>query len=206
MQIITVSREFGSGGRELARRLADALKLSYYDNEIINEIAKQENLDADYVSRTLDSGLRWNMPIHYARSFVSSSSSAEAAHLLAEQHNIIRRLAAKGSCVIVGRGADAVLSKYTPFRIFAYADINARAARCRANVRPDEEKLTDNELIRKIKQIDKNRALSYRLVSDTPWGDKHGYDFCINTTGINIKEVTPLLADYAQQWFKNKIQ
>ena len=204
MRIITVSREFGSGGRELARRLADALSFSYYDQEIIEEIAAQEKLDAGYVARTLDAGLRWNMPIHYARSFAVAQPAAGTAQLLAAQHRIIRRLAPKGDCVIVGRGADAVLREYRPFRVFVYADDASRIARCLAHRRPDEADMTERELARRIRQIDRNRAAAYELIASTAWGDRRGYDLCVNTTNLNIKEITPLLAAYAEQWFRTR--
>ena len=73
-KVITIGREFGSGGREIGRRIAEKLQIAYYDQEIIEEIAAQEKLDAGYVARTLDAGLRWNMPIHYARSFLPRST------------------------------------------------------------------------------------------------------------------------------------
>ncbi len=203
MRIITLSREFGSGGRELARRLADELGLSYYDNEIIQEIAASENLDADYVARTLEKGIRWNMPIHYAHSFIPAPSSVGAPQLLAAQHNIILQLAPKGDCIIVGRAADVILREYNPFRIFVYADMEQKLARCRTHMRPDEVNMTDKEFEKRIKQVDKRRASSYSLVSDTPWGDRRGYDLCVNTTNFEIKEIAPLVAEFAKQHFEN---
>lgn len=103
--------------------------------------------------------------------------------------------------MIVGRGADAILREHHPFRIFVYADVEARVARCCAHRRPDEEGMTEREMERRIRQIDKGRASSYDLVSDTAWGDKKGYDLCVNTTNLNIKELAPLVAEYAKQWF-----
>lgn len=67
MKIITLSREFGSGGRELGKRLADYLDFAYYDKEILTTIAKQGNLDEGYVERLLESGLQQNIPITYGR-------------------------------------------------------------------------------------------------------------------------------------------
>lgn len=78
MKIITISREFGSGGREVGKRLADVLKFRYYDGEIIEAIAKESNMDEEYVSRMLESGSLWEFPITYGNSIaVFSESSVE---------------------------------------------------------------------------------------------------------------------------------
>lgn len=200
MRIITVSREFGSGGREIAKRLSDILEIAYYDNEIVAEIAKRADLDEGYVANSLDKGLRWNMPIHYARSFSHVAVANNAVQLLAEQHNIIKELAERGDCIVVGRAANVVLEKHRPFRIFVYADMQTKIERCKSRA-ADGENLTDKEIKKKIIQIDKGRASSYNVVSPYRWGDKRGYDLCVNTSKLDIKEITPLLAEYARRWF-----
>jgi cytidylate kinase len=74
-------------------------------------------------------------------------------------------------------------------------------ARCRKRASADE-KLTDKELERKIRQIDKNRADNHDLISSIRWGDKAGYDLCVNTTNIEIKDIVPVIADYARHYFE----
>lgn len=201
MRIVTVSREFGSGGREVGKRLADALGIAYYDREIIAAIAEEAEMDAGYVEHILDNSLHYSTPLTFSHTlslnyFVNSS----APQLLGLQHKIIRSLAEKGDCVIVGRGADAILEAYKPFRIFVYADMDAKLARCRARATADEH-LTDRELERKIRQIDKNRADNHDLISSARWGDREGYDLCVNTTNVVIKDVVPHIADYAKAYF-----
>lgn len=203
MRIITVSREFGSGGREIAKRLSDALGIAYYDSEIITEIAKRADLDENYVANSLEKGIKPTVQIHFACAFSHIAAPDPAVKLLTAQHNIINEIAEKGDCIIVGRAADVLLEKHKPFRIFVYADTESKIARCRARA-TDDAKLTDKEIVKKIKQIDKGRASSYNMISSTDWGDKRGYDLCVNTTNVNIKEITPLIAEYAKQWFKNK--
>lgn len=84
MRIITVSREFGSGGRELGRRLADALNLSYYDREIVTEIAQAVKTDATYIERKLSRGFTLNYPCTFRRSFASMEpSTREVAGIFA---------------------------------------------------------------------------------------------------------------------------
>lgn len=203
MRIITVSREFGSGGREVAKRLSDLLGIAYYDSEIITEIAKRSELDEGYVAHSLESGIQPVFQIHFASAFSHISAPDPTVKLLAAQHNIINELAAKGDCIIVGRAADVLLEKYNPFRIFVYADMQARIERCKSRV-AEGSNLSDREIEKKIKQIDKGRASSYSMLASTNWGDKKGYDLCVNTTNINIKEITPLIAEYAKKWFEDK--
>lgn len=202
MSIITVSREFGSGGRELAKRLSDTLGMAYYDHEIITAIAKEAKLDEKYVERTLESMAFNNYPITFSRTFSGISAvNTITPQLFAVQHKIIRELAEKGDCIIVGRGANAVLREYHPFSIFVYADMASKITRCKQRAAEDE-KLSDKEINKKIKQIDKDRAKNYYLVSNARWGDKSGYDLCLNTTNINIKEFTLIIAEYAKRWLE----
>ncbi len=202
MRIITVSREFGSGGREVGKRLADVLGIAYYDKEIITEIAKEMELDERYVEHTLDSSPYNTFPLTFSRTLMMGSMVYNSAPLIiAKQHKIIKELAKKGDCVIVGRGADAVLKSEDPFKIFVYADMDAKIKRCRER---GDEGLTDKDFERKIKQIDKARASSYGLVATHKWGDKAAYSLCVNTTGLEIKEIIPFIAQYADKWFKTK--
>lgn len=202
MKIITLSRQFGSGGREIAKRLSDELGIAYYDNEIITEIAARENLDAGYVERTLENGFQWNIPIHYARTISYIPIDREAGKLLATQHVIMKEIAARGDAIFVGRAADVVLREHMPFRIFIYADMAARVARCQA--RGGAERLSDKQMEKKIRLIDKNRALGYDMVSALAWGDKEAYDLCINTGNVEIKKIVPLIAEYAREFFKGR--
>jgi cytidylate kinase len=205
MKIITVSREFGSGGRELGKRLADELSYSYLDREIVTAIAEKSSLDEAYVERNIESGLLRMYPLTFSRTFTHMPLIISGTpDLLSEQHKVIKELAAKGDCVIVGRGADIVLQEYSPFKIFVYADMPAKIERCRK--RSDESErlsdLSDREIEKRIKQIDKSRADNHNIFSASKWGDKCGYHLCVNTTGIEIKSFVPHIAEYAVKWFK----
>lgn len=199
--IVTVSREFGSGGREVGKRLADALSCDYYDREIIAAIAQESNMDAGYVEHVLDNSLHYSYPLTFSHTLsVNYFLNSSAPQLLGIQNKIIRSLAEKSNCVLVGRGADAILEQYKPFRIFVYADLEAKLARCRSRA-PADEHLTDRELERKIRQIDKNRADNHDLIAAYRWGDRNGYDLCVNTTNVDIKDIVPVIAGYAKAYF-----
>lgn len=203
MKIITISREFGSGGREIGKRLADQLGFDYYDREIITEIAKKYELDENYVEEALSQDLLKNIPITYNQtlSYMIPCTPYSTSLLLAEQQKVIQMLASHRDCIIVGRSADVILENYHPFRLFIHADMESKIQRCRSRVSSDENP-DDRELIKNIRKVDKARASHHELFSEIPWGDKSGYDLCINTTHADIKTLIPVIAEYALCWFQ----
>ena len=201
MRIITVSREFGSGGREVGKRLADELGFAYYDREIVTEIAKKHELDEAYVEKTLDSGIFRNIPVHFGRTFTYSPAMiSNSVNLFVEQHKIIKELASKGNCIIVGRAADVVLKDYKPFNLFVYADMESKIKRCQARAL-EGEKTGERDMEKKIRKVDAERAKYYEFFSNTPWGDKAGYHLCVNTGEMEIKKMVPLIAEYAKAFW-----
>lgn len=202
MRIITISREFGSGGRELGKRLADALGFAYYDREIVSSIAEKCNLDEGYVENVLRKGLTINVPITFGHTFYfySDPTSENELKVLNMQQQIIKELAQRGDCVMVGRSSGIILEKYNPLRLFVYADMEWKVKRCRERASA-EEHLTDRELEKKIRQIDAGRARHQKLLTDRKWGAPEGYDLCINTTNLEIKKIIPGLKEMALCWF-----
>lgn len=197
MSIITISREFGSGGREIGKRLAEILGYAYYDREIISIIAENKDMDEDYVENILENRLLKIYPVKYGRTFSSASVMVQQnmTKILVEQQKIIKNIALKGNCIIVGRSANVILREYEPLNLFVYADMKSKIERCRKYA-DEEEKMSEKELIRKIKQVDKGRERHHELFTNMKWGNKEGYDLCINTTGLEIKELTPVIAEY----------
>lgn len=193
-RIITIGREFGSGGRELGRRLAEELEIAYYDQEIIAEISKRSSLSEQYVSQILEGEPISLPPITIGRSFypVKDPAFEMKQSIYQQQSKIILEMAEKSDCVIVGRCADYILKEYQPFRFFVYADMDSRMKRCREKA-PEQEHLSDKELKQHIKNIDSKRAKYYRFYTGQTWGEKLNYDFCINTSKTIIKEVVSVL-------------
>lgn len=192
---ITISREFGSGGRELGRRLAEQLGMAYYDQEIVSEIARRTDLAEHYVEQIVEQKRLVPFPIHVGRSFypIQNPVFQMQQKILLEQHKIICEMAEKSDCVVVGRCADYILRDHGPFRIFVYAGMESKIMRCRKKAADDSD-LTDQELRRQIAAIDRNRAAYYRNYTGLQWGEKKNYDLCINTTDVVIKEIIPSLA------------
>lgn len=200
MRIVTVSREFGSGGRELGKRLADELGFAYYDREIISAIAKDTELNEAYIANTLESGMM-SYNVSFGVTFSAASViSQNTVDILIAQQKIMKEIAQKGDCVIVGRSADVILEKYNPFNIFVYSDIESKVNRCRS--REDGEQMSDKQLIKKIRQIDKNRAKLHSMVAHSKWGDKEAYQLMVNTSGFTIKDLVPMTAEFARAWFE----
>ena len=198
-QIITIGREFGSGGRELGRRLARELGFDYYDKEILTQIAERTSLSEDYVQRVVENQPHQLYPITTGRSFlyVDTQPLQQAGAVYQAQQEIITRMADESSCVIVGRCADFILRERKPFRIFVYADMASRIARCRERA-PEGESLTDREYRQEIQRVDKARAKYYEFYTDRKWGDKLNYELCINTTNQDIPSIVPHLAKLFQ--------
>ena len=205
MRIITISREFGSGGREVGKRLADALGFAYYDREIVSSIAEKCDLDEGYVENVLRKGLTVNVPLTFGHSFYfySDPTSENELKVLNTQQQIIRELAGQGDCVMVGRCSGIILESYAPLRLFVYADMDWKVRRCRERA-SDSEQLTDRDLEKKIRQIDAGRARHQRLLTDRKWGDREGYDLCINTTNVEIRKIIPGLKEPALCWFDQR--
>lgn len=195
-KIITIGREFGSGGRELGRRLAEELHIEYYDKEIIAAIAEKTSMSQEYVQEVLEGKPHHLYPITVGQTMLITDNfyfHQEQSIYLA-QSEIIRSLAQKSSCVIVGRCADFILQDLKPYRIFVYADMDSRVKRCISRNTDSQKHLTEKEIRKQIISIDKNRARYYDFYTGNKWGDKSNYDLCINTTDVNIKNMAAVIA------------
>jgi cytidylate kinase len=205
MKLITISREFASGGRELGKRLADTLGYDYYDREIIEAIAKKCSKTENFVEYALENHWWQTVTLTYGRSFVSNAPLQEMQmQIVGEEWNVLKEIAEAGrDCIIVGRNAHARLSEYAPLRIFVCADTAAKLERCRARA-PEGEHLTEKQMLRQMQTIDKNRAKLCELYSNQKWGDRAAYDLIVNTTDWDIKELTPAVAEFANRYFARK--
>lgn len=204
MRIITVSREFGSGGRELGKRLADALGFDYYDKEIITAVAKGKGLDEDYVEKALDHHAWRSVPLAFGRSFGMPAVQTMETELLLEQKRVLEGIAKLGKdCVIVGRNADLILEKENTFNIFVCAQTDAKVKRCMERAEKGEQ-LTEKEVLQHMRRIDRNRASTRAILSDSEWGKGGTYHLTVNTTGWSLKVLAPAVAQFALCWFENK--
>lgn len=192
-RIITISREFGSGGREFGRRLAEQLNIAYYDQEIIREISRRTKLAEQYIEQIIEQKPIIPFPIHVGCRLQPCSFSnpvlEQQQSIMLEQNKIIRDMAERSDCVIVGRCGDYILERFHPYRIFIYAELEHRIKRCMERC-TEHEKCSSSEMKKKILSVDKNRKKYYEYYTGKTWGDPLNYNLCINTTDVNLSEVT----------------
>lgn len=187
--IVTIGREFGSGGREFGRRLAEELGIAYYDKEILLEIDKRTPYSLSYIQNVSENRPVVLPPINYGNSFLLYKDAGMEQHtdVFRTQSDILKEISEKGSCVIIGRGADYVLRDKHPYRIFVYADIASRIERCKKRANDEEKTYTDKKWTRYIRSVDKKRRAFYDFYTGVEWGRKENYDLMVNTTNGDIK-------------------
>lgn len=197
MSVVTISREYGSGGREFGRLLANELGFTYADKEIAHELAGKTHLSEGYIEHFLDTGVPVGMPQSdedggFSYSFAQTQKNV---NLQIETHNLLRQLAKDKDIVIVGRASDIILQDFEPFRIFLYAEIAAKIHRIQER---DKEKsdLSVKNIEKIMKVMDTERYQHHALFSHVRWGEKIGYDLCINTTNVDIDKIVPAVAVY----------
>lgn len=200
--IITISREFGSGGRELGKILADLLGYDFYDKQIISEIAKKYKFDNDYVEKIIDTDFQQAISFKYGRTIqYSKNINMNKMNILVEEKEVIERIAKLNrNCIIVGRNADVILNKYDVFSIFVCADLESKCQRCLDRFN-NEEKKTIKSIENEIKNIDKIRAKTREILTEGKWGDRSQYNLIINTTGWNLNNLGISLSNLIKNWF-----
>ena len=190
-RIITISRQFGSGGRTVGKLVAEKLGIPCYDKEIIEKIAEQSGFAKDYVEEhgeTTSSG-GW-LSAAFGDSYILNGQSNQDVIWLA-QCKVIDEVAAKGSCVIVGRCADYILKdKAECLRVFIHADMEKRAERV---VKQYGESEIDPG--KRIKDKDKRRAAYYRIYTDQVFGDVRNFDITLNSGTFGIEKCAEIIAD-----------
>lgn len=184
--IITISREFGSGGRTIGKAVAQKLGIPCYDAELITEMAKQSGFAEDYVREAGEyapGGLLNSM-------FTSRAGGPTNEDILWQiQCNIVAQLAKKGPCVIVGRCGDYILrDRPDVLKVFVHADMAFRAKRI-VEVYGQREESPEQRL----KDKDKRRSTYYRFYTGRKWGQLDTYDLMLNSGILGIEKCTELI-------------
>ena len=184
--VISISREFGSGGRLIGKRLAARLGVPCYDRTIIQKTAEKSGLSPDFIARA-EERARSRFHLSAAPAGVGSSPISQGVpvshQVFFAQAEVIRELADKGPCVIVGRCGDYVLGDRPGcLRVFVHASLPSREARCL-----EEYHLSQEDMGKYILQMDKGRANYYNYFTGHRWGDMRRYDLTLNSgvTGID---------------------
>ncbi len=185
--IIAIGREYGSGGHEIGKQLAERMGISFYDRNMLDEIAKEMNVDAEKLQKYDE---RRKIPV-VSRTVRGFSNSPEEA--VAEfQFDYIKKKAENGeSFVVVGRCAEYVLRTYNLISIFVLGDEAEKSKRVQA-----VRNVSDNEALSIMKRHDRTRKYYHNHHCDTKWGDSRGYDITINSSKLGLEKTISLLEDY----------
>lgn len=198
--VITIAREYGSGGREIGRRMADELGYAFYDKELIDIVAREGGLTPDAVERreqNLSSKLLYELVMQDFTVPIERSLSFDDA-LFVAQSRVIRRLASEGPCVIVGRCADYVLQDHRAcFKVFVHADEDTKLDRA-----VTEYGDSGGEAMDKLKRVDKARANHYRAYTGRTWSDASNYDLTLDSSFWGIEASCRLLEDAVRAHLK----
>ena len=186
-RVITISREFGSGGHTIGRMVAEKLGIPCYDAEIIEKIAKESGYSDEYI-RTEGEGAqdRWLSNIFSNRAMGPTNQDT----IWVIQSRIITELSEKGPCVIVGRCADYVLKgKANLLNVFIHATPEKRAERI---VREYGER--DTSPLERIREKDRRRAAYHRFYTDLKWGHAQNYHICLDSGELGLEKCSSIIA------------
>ncbi|WP_069998081.1 cytidylate kinase-like family protein [Cellulosilyticum sp. I15G10I2] len=192
-KVITISREFGAGGGEIGNKVAKALNYEYYDKELILKTARESNVD-------VESLLKWDekvpMNFGFSQSLFDFYNKPLSEKLFDAQQQIIKIVAEKGNCVIVGRNANTILKEYDhALHVFVHADPYWRLKRM-ANKMPDAAEAKVSEQIR---TIDKMRRKYCTYYTHTEFGVADYYDISFNTSKLGIDVCVEIICSLAKQ-------
>lgn len=198
--IITIAREYGSGGHLLGEMLSKELGIKLYDKEFIHLVAEKSGINEQYIKKNEQSipsfWLKCILGKNSEQSLERSLSSDDV--LFVAESKIIQELAEKGPCIIVGRCADFVLRDYPNLiKVFCYSDLKSACVRCVQEYGVSEEKAESE-----IKRINHNRIAHYEYYTGEKWGEPHHYNLMINTGSIDLSVACNLIKSI----YKNRIK
>ncbi|MEE3493065.1 cytidylate kinase-like family protein [Ruminococcus sp.] len=196
--VITIGRQFGSGGRSIAEKLAKKLDIKFYDKELISIAAKESGISPEVfegVDEKATNSLLYSLSMgmySFGSGFPAMGDLPVNDKLYLLQHKIIKEIAEKENCVIVGRCADYVL-RDNPKRvsIFIYADMEFRKEQ---SIKKHGIDPAHAEHI--INKTDKNRANYYSFYSGQKWGQAENFDLCIDSSKLDEDKIVELIAEY----------
>ena len=200
--IITIGRQYGSGGHEIGQKLAKELGIKCYDKELLDRAAKEsgicQELFEHHDERPTNSFLYSLVMDTYSMSGYTSAPFVDMPlnhKVFLAQFEAIKKLASEESCVIVGRCADYALAGDPDcVSVFIHADMDFRLKRIKAD--SDKEFKDDNKVIDFINKTDKKRANYYNYYSSKKWGDARSYDFCLDSSILGIDKTVDMIIEY----------
>lgn len=188
--IISIGRQHGSGGREIARLLARELGIKCYDKEIVDEAAKHSDFSRDLINAYDEK--RMSAFMLHAGGYGLNENFRLNMQVVSAQFDAIREIASNGDCIFVGRCADYILRDRSDLvSVFILGDMDERL-KCLER----RQGLDEAAARKKIKEVDKDRSSFYKYYSDQVWGDAQNYDLCINSSRLGVEGTVKVIMDY----------
>ncbi len=198
--LLTVGRSFGSGGSEIAKKVADKLGISYYDKELIKLAAIKSGINEDLLSDADEKPVNSFLYSVVTHGFPTYASPIQYNNLITNdkvfsiQTDIIKSIAENESAVFVGRCADYILREYpNVLNIFVYANKASRAKRISS-----VNNITEKEAMDAIKKTDKDRSSYYNFYTNKAWGECSNYDLCINSD-LGVDKCVDIIANFVKE-------
>ena len=192
--IITISREYGSGGHSIGQRVAKELGIDFYDKDIIKAAVNESGLDKAEVEKAEEEITRTAM---FLRLIAPASYSDQQYYIRTIEQRFIVEVALKGSCVILGRCADDIMEKagIPSLNVFLYASDIHRAARISTLIGSDNP----TEIQKKMQKTDSARRIYYEQFTGKKWGDSRNYTLCLDTGFVGYDAAVQLICDAARK-------
>ena len=189
-RIITISREFGSGGRFIGEELAKKLGLAYYDKNIINEIAEKSGLSPEYIQESAELSPKKGL---FAYAFAGRDITGKSVEdmVYEAQRKVILELADKESCVIIGRNADYILKdRDDVLNVFIHGDTPEKIQRITRLYNVEEQKA-----VKMMADTDKRRMANYNFYTDQKWGKASNYTLCLNSSQLGYDRCEKIIME-----------
>ncbi len=192
--VVAVSRQYGSGGHEVGRKLAEKLGVKFYDKELLSKIAQDSGMSKnliEFYDEMPSKSLLFSLAMDaYPMSFTEVPINQK---VFQAQVETIKKIASEGSCVIIGRCADSILADEEGLvSVFIHADMDSKIARVM-----DRDGLSEDKARDRIIKTDKKRASFYNFYSlDKRWGDVNSHDLTIDSAVLGIDGTVELLYSY----------
>ena len=178
-RIITISREFGSGGRFIGEEVAKKLGIAYYDKNVINEIAEKSGLSPEYIQENAELSPKRGL---FAYAFAGRDITGKSVEdmVYEAQRNVILELADKEPCVIIGRNADYILKdRDDVLNVFIHGDAPEKTQRIRQIYHVSEK-----DAVKMMADTDKRRMANYNFYTNQKWGKASNYTLCLNSSQL----------------------
>ena len=189
-RIITISREFGSGGRFIGEEVAKKLGIAYYDKNIINEIAEKSGLSPEYIQENAELSPKKGL---FAYAFAGRDITGKSIEdmVYEAQRNVILELADKEPCVIIGRNADYILKdRDDVLNVFIHGDASEKIQRITRLYNVEEQKA-----VKMMADTDKRRMANYNFYTDQKWGKASNYTLCLNSSQLGYDRCEKIIME-----------